>query len=165
MSVLSRLASVEPGEGRTASLMLAHSFFMGLATVFFETAASALFLSRFGSASLPYVYVAAAGLNIAVGFAYTRLSARTPFARLMGGTLWLLAGSVVALRLGLTLTGADNVIHYDPWWNPAVQAQATDRAYRIGQDKPVFVHHLFVADPAGVIVGVISPIDVLRKLA
>ena len=33
-------------------------------------------------------------------------------------------------------------IHYDPWWNPAAENQATDRAYRIGQDKPVFVHKL-----------------------
>ena len=42
----------------------------------------------------------------------------------------------------MTLTGADTVIHYDPWWNPAAENQATDRAYRIGQDKPVFVHKL-----------------------
>ena len=34
------------------------------------------------------------------------------------------------------------MIHFDPWWNPAAEAQATDRAYRIGQDKPVFVHKL-----------------------
>jgi SNF2 family DNA or RNA helicase len=40
------------------------------------------------------------------------------------------------------LTAADTVIHYDPWWNPAVEDQATDRAHRIGQDKPVFVHRL-----------------------
>lgn len=39
-------------------------------------------------------------------------------------------------------TAADTVIHYDPWWNPAVEAQATDRAHRIGQDKPVFVYKL-----------------------
>jgi superfamily II DNA or RNA helicase len=55
---------------------------------------------------------------------------------------------LISLRAGgtgLTLTGADTVIHYDPWWNPAVQAQATDRAYRIGQARPVFVHHLYVA--------------------
>ena len=38
------------------------------------------------------------------------------------------------------------MIHYDPWWNPAVEAQATDRAYRIGQDKPVFVHKLIRQD-------------------
>ena len=37
------------------------------------------------------------------------------------------------------------MIHYDPWWNPAAQAQATDRAHRIGQTKPVFVHNLIVA--------------------
>jgi superfamily II DNA or RNA helicase len=46
---------------------------------------------------------------------------------------------------GLNLTSADTVIHYDPWWNPAVQAQATDRAYRIGQSRPVFVYNLIVA--------------------
>ena len=38
----------------------------------------------------------------------------------------------------------DTVIHYDPWWNPAAQAQATDRAYRIGQTRPVFVYNLIV---------------------
>jgi SNF2 family DNA or RNA helicase len=37
------------------------------------------------------------------------------------------------------------VIHYDPWWNPAAENQATDRAYRIGQDKPVFVYKLIAA--------------------
>jgi superfamily II DNA or RNA helicase len=53
--------------------------------------------------------------------------------------------SLKAGGTGLNLTSADTVIHYDPWWNPAVQAQATDRAYRIGQKKPVFVHNLIVA--------------------
>ena len=50
--------------------------------------------------------------------------------------------SLKAGGTGLTLTGADTVIHYDPWWNPAAENQATDRAYRIGQDKPVIVHKL-----------------------
>jgi superfamily II DNA or RNA helicase len=45
---------------------------------------------------------------------------------------------------GLTLTEADTVIHFDPWWNPAVEDQATDRAHRIGQDKPVMVYRLIV---------------------
>ena len=44
--------------------------------------------------------------------------------------------------MGLNLTAADTVIHYDPWWNPAAENQATDRAHRIGQDKPVFVYKL-----------------------
>jgi SNF2 family DNA or RNA helicase len=53
--------------------------------------------------------------------------------------------SLKAGGTGLTLTAADTVIHYDPWWNPAAQAQATDRAYRIGQTKPVFVYKFIVA--------------------
>ncbi|TCO81716.1 helicase-like protein [Plasticicumulans lactativorans] len=51
--------------------------------------------------------------------------------------------SLKAGGTGLNLTAADTVIHYDPWWNPAVEDQATDRAHRIGQDKPVFVYRLF----------------------
>jgi SNF2 family DNA or RNA helicase len=50
--------------------------------------------------------------------------------------------SLKAGGFGLNLTEADTVIHYDPWWNPAVENQATDRAHRIGQDKPVFVYRL-----------------------
>ena len=50
--------------------------------------------------------------------------------------------SLKAGGVGLNLTEADTVIHYDPWWNPAVESQATDRAHRIGQDKPVFVYKL-----------------------
>ena len=50
--------------------------------------------------------------------------------------------SLKAGGTGLNLTGADYVIHYDPWWNPAVEDQATDRAYRIGQTKKVFVYRM-----------------------
>lgn len=52
---------------------------------------------------------------------------------------------VVSLKaggLGLNLTGANYVIHLDPWWNPAIEQQATDRAHRIGQKQPVTVYHL-----------------------
>lgn len=55
---------------------------------------------------------------------------------------------VVSLKaggLGLNLTGANYVIHLDPWWNPAVESQATDRAYRIGQKQNVTVYHLISA--------------------
>jgi superfamily II DNA or RNA helicase len=53
--------------------------------------------------------------------------------------------SLKAGGVGLNLTAADTVILYDPWWNPAVEDQAIDRAHRIGQDKPVFVHKLVVS--------------------
>jgi len=48
--------------------------------------------------------------------------------------------SLKAGGTGLNLTAASNVIHFDLWWNPAVEAQATDRAYRIGQQRNVQVH-------------------------
>jgi SNF2 family DNA or RNA helicase len=50
--------------------------------------------------------------------------------------------SLKAGGYGLNLTKADTVIHFDPWWNPAVEAQATDRAHRIGQERPVTVYKL-----------------------
>jgi SNF2 family DNA or RNA helicase len=50
--------------------------------------------------------------------------------------------SLKAGGVGLNLTAADTVIHVDPWWNPAVEEQATARAHRIGQDQPVFVYKL-----------------------
>ena len=56
---------------------------------------------------------------------------------------------LISLRaggVGLNLTAADYVIHIDPWWNPAVEMQATDRTHRIGQDKPVFVYKLITRD-------------------
>jgi non-specific serine/threonine protein kinase len=54
--------------------------------------------------------------------------------------------SLKAGGLGLNLTAADYVIHIDPWWNPAVEMQASDRTHRIGQDKPVFVYKLITRD-------------------
>ncbi len=66
----------------------------------------------------------------------------TPVRRFQAGELPLFLISLKAGGTGLNLTAADTVIHYDPWWNPAVERQATDRAHRIGQDKPVFVYKL-----------------------
>ncbi|HET7291460.1 MAG TPA: Npt1/Npt2 family nucleotide transporter [Vicinamibacteria bacterium] len=100
------LLGLEPGEGRAAGLMAAHSFALGLSTVFFETAASALFLSHFQKDALPYVYIAAALLNTAIGVVYSAALDRLPFARLMQGTLLALLLSVLGLRGGLALASA-----------------------------------------------------------
>ena len=54
--------------------------------------------------------------------------------------------SLKAGGLGLNLTNANYIIHLDPWWNPAIEQQATDRAYRIGQHRSVTVYHLIAAD-------------------
>jgi SNF2 family DNA or RNA helicase len=66
----------------------------------------------------------------------------TPVRQFQSGAVPLFLISLKAGGVGLTLTAADTVIHYDPWWNPAAEDQATDRAHRIGQDKPVFVYKL-----------------------
>jgi len=54
--------------------------------------------------------------------------------------------SLMAGGTGLNLTGADVVIHYDPWWNPAIEDQATDRAHRIGQERTVYAMKLLTRD-------------------
>ena len=54
--------------------------------------------------------------------------------------------SLKAGGVGLNLTAADVVVHYDPWWNPAVEQQASDRVHRIGQTKPVLVIRMAVED-------------------
>jgi superfamily II DNA or RNA helicase len=68
-----------------------------------------------------------------------------PIDAFQGGRADVFLISLKAGGTGLNLTSADTVIHYDPWWNPAAQAQATDRAHRIGQTRPVFVYNLIVA--------------------
>lgn len=81
---------------------------------------------------------------------YVVLTGRTrdreqPVARFQNGEVLIFLISLKAGGTGLTLTAADTVIHYDPWWNPAVETQATDRAHRIGQNKTVFVYKLIAS--------------------
>ncbi len=78
---------------------------------------------------------------------FVRLTGRTrdretPVQEFQNGKVPVFLISLKAGGTGLNLTAADTVIHYDPWWNPAVENQATDRAHRIGQDKTVFVYKL-----------------------
>jgi SNF2 family DNA or RNA helicase len=88
----------------------------------------------------------------AAGLGFVRLDGSTrdrkgvvdAFQTLDGPPVMLL--SLKAGGTGLNLTAADHVFLLDPWWNPAVEDQAADRAHRIGQDKPVFVHRLIAED-------------------
>ncbi len=86
----------------------------------------------------------------AEGLPFVKLTGRTrdretPVNRFQDGEVPIFLISLKAGGVGLTLTAADTVVHYDPWWNPAVEAQATDRAHRIGQDKTVFVYKLIAS--------------------
>ncbi len=73
------------------------------------------------------------------------LDRATPVRRFQSGEVPVFLISLRAGGTGLNLTAADTVIHYDPWWNPAVEQQATDRAHRIGQEKAVFVYKVVAA--------------------
>ena len=84
-----------------------------------------------------------------VGISYLYLDGSTPIrqreqlvAQFQEGTSLLFLISLKAGGLGLNLTAADFVIHMDPWWNPAVEDQASDRTYRIGQTRPVTIYRL-----------------------
>jgi superfamily II DNA or RNA helicase len=83
----------------------------------------------------------------AVNIAYSKLTGQTrhrddAIDRFKSGAANVFLISLKAGGVGLNLTEADTVIVYDPWWNPAAESQAADRAHRIGQDKPVFVYKL-----------------------
>jgi superfamily II DNA or RNA helicase len=66
----------------------------------------------------------------------------TPVRCFQSGATPILLASLKAGGVGLNLTAADAVIHYDPWWNPAVELQAVDRAHRLGREQPIFVYKL-----------------------
>jgi SNF2 family DNA or RNA helicase len=88
---------------------------------------------------------------LAAGIAFVELRGdtrdrATPVRRFEAGEVPLFLISLKAGGRGLNLVAADTVIHYDPWWNPAVEEQASDRAHRIGQDKSVFIYKLIAAD-------------------
>ena len=85
------------------------------------------------------------------GLAWLKLIGETPASqrgalvqRFQSGEVGLMLISLKAGGVGLNLTAADTVIQVDPWWNPAVDAQAQARAHRIGQTRPVFVHQLVI---------------------
>ena len=87
------------------------------------------------------------------GIANLELTGQTPanersrrVAAFQAGEAAVFLISLKAGGVGLNLTRADTVIHYDPWWNDAAERQASDRAHRIGQDKPVFVYQLITED-------------------
>lgn len=86
----------------------------------------------------------------AAALSYSKLTGQTrkreaAISRFQGGEVPIFLISLKAGGLGLNLTAADTVIHYDPWWNPAAEQQASDRSWRIGQTQPVFVYKLIAS--------------------
>jgi len=132
---------VAPGASTEASKL---SSFLELVDELIQGRHRALVFSQFVD-MLALVRAALDARNIS----YQYLDGSTPTAQRKSAVESFQAGDgelfLISLRaggFGLNLTGADYVIHLDPWWNPAVEAQATDRAHRIGQTRPVTVYRL-----------------------
>ena len=138
-----RLVKLEAARGVRASAKLA--LLMDLLPEMVEEGRRVLLFSQF-TAMLALIEEALTGC----GLDFVKLTGRTrdrvtPIRRFQAEEIPIFLISLKAGGTGLNLTAADTVIHYDPWWNPAVQDQATDRAHRIGQSKKVFVYKLVTA--------------------
>nr|WP_245684948.1 DEAD/DEAH box helicase [Streptomyces exfoliatus] len=127
-------------EGRSGKLELLDEL---LDTILAEGAATLVFTQYVGMARILETHLAARGVRTQFLHGGTPVAQREAMvARFQNGEVPVFLLSLKAAGTGLNLTRAEHVVHYDRWWNPAVEAQATDRAYRIGQDRPVQVHRL-----------------------
>ncbi|KQX46357.1 helicase SNF2 [Streptomyces sp. Root66D1] len=127
-------------EGRSGKLELLDEL---LDTILAEGACTLVFTQYVGMARLLEAHLAARGVRAQFLHGGTPVAEREAMvARFQNGEVPVFLLSLKAAGTGLNLTRAEHVVHYDRWWNPAVEAQATDRAYRIGQDRPVQVHRL-----------------------
>ncbi|WP_432752153.1 DEAD/DEAH box helicase [Streptomyces sp. JL2001] len=127
-------------EGRSGKLELLDEL---LDTILAEDASVLVFTQYVQMARLLERHLAARGVRTQFLHGGTPVAEREAMvARFQDGEVPVFLLSLKAAGTGLNLTRAGHVVHYDRWWNPAVEAQATDRAYRIGQTQPVQVHRL-----------------------
>ncbi|MEJ2856190.1 MULTISPECIES: DEAD/DEAH box helicase [unclassified Saccharothrix] len=127
-------------EGRSGKLELLDEL---LDTILAEDGAVLVFTQYVSMARLIGKHLTARGVDSQLLHGGTPVPAREEMVRrFQDGEVPVFLLSLKAAGTGLNLTRADHVVHYDRWWNPAVEDQATDRAYRIGQTKPVQVHRL-----------------------
>ncbi|MDT7840181.1 DEAD/DEAH box helicase [Streptomyces justiciae] len=114
-----------------------------LDTVLAEDGSALVFTQYVGMARLITAHLAARAVPVDLLHGGTPVPERERMVdRFQAGTTPVLVLSLKAAGTGLNLTRAGHVVHFDRWWNPAVEEQATDRAYRIGQTQPVQVHRL-----------------------
>ncbi|GAA2708826.1 DEAD/DEAH box helicase [Micromonospora olivasterospora] len=126
--------------GRSEKLQLLDDL---LATILAEGGAALVFTQYVRMARLLQRHLAERGVPAQLLHGGTPVAQREEMVRrFQAGEVPVFLLSLRAAGTGLNLTRADHVVHYDRWWNPAVEEQATDRAYRIGQTRPVQVHRL-----------------------
>jgi len=106
MRSIASLLHIRAGEGLPLFLLLIHSFFKGIALVFFEVSANTLFLQTFDANALPYVYIATAITTVGLGFVYSRLETRISAAHLLNTTLLFLLFMLLVFYIGISQTQA-----------------------------------------------------------
>ncbi len=127
-------------DGRSGKLELLDEL---LGTIIAEDGAVLVFTQYVAMARLLERHLAQRGIGTQLLHGGTPVPKREDLVRrFQAGEVPVFLLSLKAAGTGLNLTRADHVVHYDRWWNPAVEDQATDRAYRIGQTRPVQVHRL-----------------------
>jgi superfamily II DNA or RNA helicase len=137
-----RLVKAMPSKKNTAAISAKLIDLMQMVDDLLEEGRKILVFSQFTSMlALIEEELMARGIRYAILTGETR-DRSAQVAAFQQGAVPIFLISLKAGGVGLNLTAADTVIHYDPWWNPAAENQATDRAWRIGQDKPVFVYKL-----------------------
>ncbi|WP_432013154.1 DEAD/DEAH box helicase [Streptomyces cucumeris] len=126
--------------GRSGKLELLDEL---LDTILAEDASVLVFTQYVQMARILETHLAARGVPTQLLHGGTPVARREEMVRrFQDGEVPVFLLSLKAAGTGLNLTRAEHVVHYDRWWNPAVEAQATDRAYRIGQTQPVQVHRI-----------------------
>jgi superfamily II DNA or RNA helicase len=126
--------------GRSGKLELLDEL---LGTILAEDGAALVFTQYVGMGRLLQRHLLARGVSVQFLHGGTPVPEREAMVeRFQRGEAGVFLLSLRAAGTGLNLTRADHVVHFDRWWNPAVEEQATDRAYRIGQIRPVQVHRL-----------------------
>lgn len=126
--------------GRSGKLALLEELLAGIGA---ENGSTLLFTQYVTMARLLAAHLTARGVPVELLHGGTSVRERDELVRrFQRGDIPVFLLSLKAAGTGLNLTRASHVVHYDRWWNPAVEEQATDRAYRIGQDHPVQVHRL-----------------------
>ncbi|MGY4737592.1 SNF2-related protein [Streptomyces sp. B21-108] len=114
-----------------------------LDTLLAEDGSALVFTQYVGMARLIAAHLTARAVPVDLLYGGTPVPERERMVdRFQSGATPVLVLSLKAAGTGLNLTRAGHVVHFDRWWNPAVEEQATDRAYRIGQTQPVQVHRL-----------------------
>ncbi|SDJ58209.1 DEAD/DEAH box helicase [Streptomyces indicus] len=127
-------------EGRSGKLALLDEL---VDTILAEDGSVLVFTQYVGMARLIAAHLATRAVPVEILHGGTPVAEREKLVdRFQAGATPVLVLSLKAAGTGLNLTRAGHVIHFDRWWNPAVEEQATDRAYRIGQTQPVQVHRL-----------------------